>query len=72
MEVVMAADSWQAMRRAVSQRGGTVVEIELLGEFGEELEGEDGVSKIDKNEVLDEDGISEISKDEILVLADPR
>ncbi|PON93595.1 hypothetical protein TorRG33x02_105790, partial [Trema orientale] len=70
LEVAMAANSWQAIHRATLvnlQKGdgdSTMVEVELLGEFGKELEGEDGVSGIDEDEILDGDGISGIGKDE--------
>ncbi|PON45792.1 hypothetical protein PanWU01x14_256670 [Parasponia andersonii] len=63
MEEAMAVDSWWAMHRAASvnlqkeEGGDTVVEGGLLEEFGEELEGDDGVSKIDENEVLGEDRV---------------
>lgn len=33
--------------------GGTAVEVEFLGEFGEKLEGNVGVLGVGKNEILD-------------------
>ncbi|PON77327.1 hypothetical protein PanWU01x14_029460 [Parasponia andersonii] len=52
----------------VEEEGNNVVEVELLGEFGEELEGEDGVSRISEDEVLDGDKVSGIGEAEVLVL----
>ncbi|PON68543.1 Anaphase-promoting complex, subunit CDC [Parasponia andersonii] len=54
------------MAKALIEKGGdTVVEVELLGKFGEQLEGEDGISGIGKDDVLDGDGVSRIGKDEV-------
>ncbi|PON44532.1 hypothetical protein PanWU01x14_266100 [Parasponia andersonii] len=54
----------------VEEGGNTMVGVELLGEFGEELEGENGVSRISEDEVLDGEGVSGISEDEVLALSD--
>lgn len=40
--------------------GGAAVEVEFLGEFGEEREGNDGVFGVGENEVLDGDDFEEV------------